>query len=206
MREFDGRGKPCPQPVLLAKQAVDAGETAFSILVDNRAAVENVTRFGQKSGYQIRVEELPGHWRVTGTKEEPADVSRPPVTVQAPGAAPPTVACGLPVETLLIQSDAFGRGDDALGRKLIKILLDTLALNERRPQTIILMNAGVKLACEGSAVLGALGDLEQKGVRILACGTCLNHFNLNHALRIGRPTDAYEVVNTLLAGNVLVWS
>lgn len=109
------------------------------------------------------------------------------------------------MQTLLIPSQTLGSGDEELGRKLIKILLDTLASNETRPRTIILMNAGVKLACEGSAVLGAFRDLVENGVRILACGTCLNHFNLNQALRIGRPTDAYEVVNILLAGNVLVW-
>jgi selenium metabolism protein YedF len=206
MRELDGRGKPCPQPVLLVKEAADAGEAAFSILVDNRAAVENVTRYGQKSGYRIQVEELQGYWRVTGTKEGEAGAGEPPETGQAPGVATPAeVVCGTAVQTLVIQSRTLGRDDEELGRKLIKILLDTLVANETRPRTIILLNAGVKLACEGSEVLEALRDLEEKGVRILACGTCLNHFNLNHALRVGQQTNAYEVVNILLAGNVLVW-
>ncbi|WP_443082259.1 sulfurtransferase TusA family protein, partial [Thermodesulfitimonas autotrophica] len=48
MREIDAREKPCPQPVLLVKTAIDAGEAAFTILVDNRAAVENVRRYGEK--------------------------------------------------------------------------------------------------------------------------------------------------------------
>lgn len=206
MREIDARGKPCPQPVLLVKQAVDAGEAAFSILVDNRAAVENVTRFGQKSGYRIQVEEFQGCWRVTGARSEKGSGEKAPETFQAPGAAtPPEVVCGTPVQTLVIQSQSLGRDDEELGRKLIKILLDTLAVNETRPRTIILLNAGVKLACDGSEVLEALHDLEEKGVRILACGTCLNHFNLNQALKVGKPTNAYEVVNTLLRGGVLVW-
>jgi selenium metabolism protein YedF len=206
MRELDGRGKPCPQPVLLVKQAVDAGEGAFSILVDNRAAVENVTRYGQKSGYQIQVEELPGYWRVTETRGEKAGEEKARETGQAPGAPTPVeVVCGASVQTLVIQSQTLGRDDEELGRRLIKILLDTLAANETRPRTIILLNAGVKLACEGSEALEALHDLAEKGVRILACGTCLNHFNLNDALQVGQPTNAYEVVNILLAGNVLVW-
>ena len=206
MREIDARGKPCPQPVLLVKQAVDAGAAAFSILVDNRAAVENVTRYGQNNGYRIQVEELQGYWRVKGTKGEKAGEGRAPETGQAPGAATPAeVVCGASVQTLVIQSQTLGRDDEELGRRLIKILLDTLAVNETRPRTIILLNAGVKLACEGSAALEALRDLEKKGVRILACGTCLNHFNLNRALQVGQPTNAYEVVNILLAGNVLVW-
>uniref|UniRef100_A0A7C2E2B5 UPF0033 domain-containing protein n=1 Tax=Ammonifex degensii TaxID=42838 RepID=A0A7C2E2B5_9THEO len=153
MREIDARGKPCPQPVLLVKQAVDAGAAAFSILVDNRAAVENVTRYGQNNGYRIQVEELQGYWRVKGTKGEKAGEGRAPETGQAPGAATPAeVVCGASVQTLVIQSQTLGRDDEELGRRLIKIL-----------------------------------------------------FDLNRALQVGQPTNAYEVVNILLAGNVLVW-
>lgn len=218
MREIDARGKPCPQPVLLVKAAIDAGETAFTILVDNRAAVENVRRYGEKSGYNIKVEEQQGCWRLTGTREgapPTAGTSGAPgpavAQTGAPASHPPTapaveVYCGTgAVRTLLIQTEALGRGDEELGRKLVKILLDTLAVNETRPETILLVNGGVKLACEGSPVLEALQDIAQKGVQILACGTCLNHFNLTHALKVGRPTNAYELLNTLLAGNVLVW-
>lgn len=206
MRELDGRGKPCPQPVLLVKEAVDAGEAAFSILADNRAAVENVTRYGQKNGYQIRVEELPGHWRITGRKAETAAAGGTPGTGEVSATAyRPEAPCPATIQTLVIQSQTLGRDDKELGRRLMKILLDTLAANETRPRTVILMNAGVKLACEGSEVLEALRDLEEKGVRILACGTCLNHFNLNHVLSVGQPTNAYEVLNLLLLGGVLVW-
>ncbi|MEW6448433.1 MAG: sulfurtransferase-like selenium metabolism protein YedF [Bacillota bacterium] len=206
MRELDGRGKPCPQPVLLVKEAVDAGNAAFTILVDNRAAVENVTRFGQNNGYRITVEELQGCWRVIGTKAEKAEDTKAKRAGGVPASvAPLAAACPAAVQTLVIQSQTIGRDDEELGRRLMKNLIETLAVNESRPRTVILMNAGVKFACEGSEVLEALRDLEGKGVRILACGTCLNHFDLNRALRVGQPTNAYEVLNLLLLGGVLVW-
>ena len=41
---------------------------------------------------------------------------------------------------------------------------------------VVMLNAGVKLAVAGSEVLAGLQDLEQSGVRLLVCGTCLNLF------------------------------
>ena len=39
---IDAKGKPCPTPVILAKQAMAAGEHSFTVLVDNTTAVENL--------------------------------------------------------------------------------------------------------------------------------------------------------------------
>ena len=49
---IDAKGKPCPQPVILAIRALDAlqaGET-LQVQVDNEAAVENLKRMAQKKG------------------------------------------------------------------------------------------------------------------------------------------------------------
>ncbi|RDV81301.1 sulfurtransferase-like selenium metabolism protein YedF [Ammonifex thiophilus] len=180
----------------MVKEVVDAGASSFVVLVDSQASVENVRRFAERSGFSITVEEKEGYFRLVGRKE---GVPLEEKAEEAGETAPASV------KTLLVLSDTLGKDDPVLGRKLVKILLDTLAVQEQQPQYIILMNAGVKLACEGSEVLEALADLEAKGVKILACGTCLNHFNLLPSLRVGRPTNAYEVTNLLLAGGVLTW-
>ncbi|MEW6173624.1 MAG: sulfurtransferase-like selenium metabolism protein YedF [Bacillota bacterium] len=199
MSEIDARGKPCPQPVLLVKQKADAGEARFVILVDNRAAVENVRRYGEKCGYHTAVTELEGHWRITGEKADVAETGDDKQSCAL--AAQETVK---PSPVLVIISEALGRDNEELGRRLTNIFISTLAVNDTQPQKIILMNAGVKLACEGSMVLEAMGDLQEKGVEVLACGTCLNFFNLNHALRVGRPADAYEIVNIMLRNATLI--
>ena len=41
---IDARGKACPTPVLMAKGAMAQGAEAFTILVDNTTAVENLKR------------------------------------------------------------------------------------------------------------------------------------------------------------------
>ena len=53
---IDARGLSCPMPVVMVQKAVKAGGPAeLSVMVDNRCAVENVTRFAQSQGYSIDV-------------------------------------------------------------------------------------------------------------------------------------------------------
>lgn len=41
---IDAKGKPCPTPVILAKQAMAAGEHSFTVLVDNHPGGGGVFR------------------------------------------------------------------------------------------------------------------------------------------------------------------
>jgi hypothetical protein len=55
-------------------------------------------------------------------------------------------------------------------------------------------------------VVEALQRISKEGVEILVCGTCLNYFNLIEKIKAGKVSNAYEILNTLLEGNVLSWS
>ena len=46
----DGRGLSCPQPVLLTVQYMKKNTGSFTIIVDNFAATENVSRTLRKAG------------------------------------------------------------------------------------------------------------------------------------------------------------
>lgn len=57
----DARGLSCPQPVLMAIQAmrtVDSRE--IEVVVDNEASRENVSRAAQSQGWSVAVDELDG--------------------------------------------------------------------------------------------------------------------------------------------------
>lgn len=56
METIDARGLSCPQPVLMTKKALSKKEAAYTILVDTKAAKENVTRFAGHSGYDVAAE------------------------------------------------------------------------------------------------------------------------------------------------------
>ena len=54
----DARGLSCPAPVLMVQKEVKKGAPkSLEILVDDRCAVENITRFGRSQGYQVAVAE-----------------------------------------------------------------------------------------------------------------------------------------------------
>ena len=105
---------------------------------------------------------------------------------------------------LFICSDGIGRGDDELGSNLMLNFLHHLSEAERVPDHLVMMNAGVKLVTEGSEVIDSLKQLEEKGTKILACGTCLNFFGIQDKQRVGTASNMPEITNTLLgASNVI---
>ena len=54
--KVDARGLSCPQPVVVAKRAVEGTkEKEIEVLVDNEAARENVSRFARSVSCQVEV-------------------------------------------------------------------------------------------------------------------------------------------------------
>ena len=62
MTTIDARGLSCPEPVILASQAMKSGENAYEIKVDNRVSRENVTRYAEHQGYTVSVTEADGEF------------------------------------------------------------------------------------------------------------------------------------------------
>ncbi|HJC46837.1 MAG TPA: sulfurtransferase-like selenium metabolism protein YedF [Candidatus Lachnoclostridium pullistercoris] len=105
---------------------------------------------------------------------------------------------------LVISSDSMGEGDEALGRLLMKGFLYAMVEQERLPEKILFYNSGVFLTTEGSGVLEDLQEMERRGVRILTCGTCLNHFNLLDRLQVGEVTNMYEIAQCMMQAERII--
>jgi selenium metabolism protein YedF len=105
---------------------------------------------------------------------------------------------------LLIQSEGLGRGDDRLGMILMANFLRLLGESPLKPAKIIFWNAGVKLLCEGSPVLDHIQRLEQQGVELAACTTCLEYFDLTEKIKAGKPTTMAKSIETLMNEDTLV--
>ncbi len=104
---------------------------------------------------------------------------------------------GRPI-VVALSSDTMGRGDDDLGRVLLRNFLHTLGEVDPAPDTLICFNSAVKLAVEGSPALEDLRRLEARGVRILLCGTCLGHFELKDRVAAGEISNMYAIAETML--------
>ena len=95
---------------------------------------------------------------------------------------------------IVINNNGMGVADKTLTRKLARTHLDVLAAGGYLPTAICLYAEGVKLAVKGSSVLEEFETLVEKGVDVLVCTTCLNHFGLMNDLAAGRAVGMKEIV------------
>ncbi len=99
---------------------------------------------------------------------------------------------------IIINSDALGKGDEELGKKLIGAFLRKLWVQTELPEMIVCYHSGVKLVALGSPVLDVLHGLYEKGVEIVACGTCMEYYELDQHIEVGRITDMVEIVSIMM--------
>ena len=64
----DARGLSCPQPVILARNAIKTGEFPIEVLVETMTSRENVRRAAEKLGCTVQVEEIGEEFKLTLTK------------------------------------------------------------------------------------------------------------------------------------------
>jgi selenium metabolism protein YedF len=186
----DCRGLACPGPVLRTKEILDRGRVGqLTVLVDNVAARENVNRLFARCDYQVEITEQDGDFAVTG-RSKPGELACE-IIVDATSATKPKQIM------ILIGTDRIGHGDDGLGSKLMANFLATLNEMGKDLWRLVLVNAGVKLAIEGSEVLAQLQSLEQQGTQLLVCGTCLNHFGILEQKRAGETTNMLDIVTAM---------
>jgi selenium metabolism protein YedF len=107
-------------------------------------------------------------------------------------------------KVVIINSDSLGRGDDNLGQRLMGAFLRKLWAREEKPDAIICYNGGVKLIAKGSAVLDVLSGLQEAGVDILACGTCIEHFNLVNDIKVGRISNMEEIASIFMTAESVI--
>jgi selenium metabolism protein YedF len=100
-------------------------------------------------------------------------------------------------KTFWITTDMLGTGDERLGRVLMRNFLYSLARNADAPARVMLVNGGVRLACEGSESLDDLRLLAEKGAVVKACGTCLDFLGLKESLAVGEVGDMTGSVGAL---------
>lgn len=185
--QIDARGKACPMPVILAKKELDGGCNDLTVLVDNRTAVENLTRLGNSAGMTVASgETLEGLFvRLTG---EAKPVEHPVISC-------PTTGSGYAV---FIGKDVVGTGERELGYNLMKMALYTLAQGDSVPAHILFMNEGVKLpAGEEQQVIDSLITLSEKGCIVLVCGTCLNYYGIADRLKVGIVSNMYDILGAM---------
>jgi selenium metabolism protein YedF len=206
-KSVDAKGLVCPQPVIMCRKTLAAGGLdEIEVVVDNDAARENVVKFLTFTGaVQPRVLSAGSVHTIT-SPVTPGMVAKASGGEPAPACEeePQKPGTELSGKTLFFSSDQIGRGDETLGRLLIKGLLYTLSELAHPPKTLVLMNSGVRLAAERAETIELLGLIQAKGVEILVCGTCLDYYHLKDGLRAGRVSNLLEITERFLASQDVV--
>ena len=82
--------------------------------------------------------------------------------------------------------NGMGEAPEGLQQTLVAKFLSLAAQAEEKPAKILFYTEGVKLVCEGSPVLQWLRILEDAGVELIVCSTCLEYFGLTGKVRVGK--------------------
>ncbi|MBF1295243.1 MAG: sulfurtransferase-like selenium metabolism protein YedF [Parvimonas sp.] len=197
MKEVNAKGLACPQPLILTKKAVENSEEKdFLVIVDNDTAVKNLEKFAKSSNLNFRFEKKSDNeFNVFVSKNSETNLQEPTAFCSVEASSDTVIA---------ISKDFMGNGSEELGKILIKGFVYTSSEYEKLPKTIVFFNSGVKLTCEDSPCIDDLQKLQDKGVEIISCGTCLDYFGLKEKLLVGEISNMYTIYETLFnAGKVI---
>lgn len=185
-------GDNCPIPVVKAKKAIDGLKDAaiVEISVDNEIAVQNVTKMVNQKNLESTCEKVGENHYVI--KVQCGEVVESEATKEVV-----TAIAKEEKMVVVLSSDKMGEGDEELGKVLIKGFIYAITQLDKYPKAVLLYNSGVKLSSEGSDSIEDLKMLEEHGVEILSCGTCLNFYNLQDKLQVGKVTNMYSIVEEL---------
>ena len=192
---IDLSGLACPGPVIRTKETLEAGETReFIVVVDHEAARDNVSRFAQSRGCTVSVAQSGSCYHLTISP--PAGQTRE--TCFFPGVAP------APQSTAVVfASDRMGDGDPELGAILMRAFCQTI-VQVQAPQKLLFYNRGVLLTLDDSPVLHELKGLEEMGVGLLVCGTCLDFYKVRDRLAVGQVSNMFSILEAQMAAGRII--
>lgn len=198
MITVNAMGDACPIPVIKTKKAIQEvhGPETIEVLVDNEVAVQNVSKMAASTGGAVSSEQLEEkEYKVTILMNGAVE-----------GAAEEAVgtSCAGNNTVYAFTSDRMGSGNDDLGKVLIKGFIFAVTQLDTLPKAMLFYNGGATLTAEGSDCLEDLKALEEQGVEILTCGTCLDYYGLKEKLAVGTVTNMYTIAEKLAGADRLI--
>lgn len=183
MKTIDTRGKLCPMPLIIFKREIkDATEGEhIEILTDNDMACQNLIDYINELG-------------ITPIKKEENGITKLSFTNS-------NTSCKI-IEAVqneyivILNSDTLGKGDEDLGRVLMKAFVNTIENLDKMPSKIICYNSGVKLLIKGNDTANTLEKLHKvMGIQIMACGTCIDFYGLKEKLIEHKVVNMFNILD-----------
>ena len=202
MKIIDVLGQPCPIPVIEARKALAKNDVeAVTVKVDNIVAVQNLEKMATGSGYEFSYSELAKDNYDVLIAKNGAVVA----VVEEENKLEEIICATEPGKlVVVISKDSMGTGSDELGKILIKGFIYSLTELKIPPESVVFLNSGVLLTSEGSNTIADIKKLEAVGTNILSCGTCINYFELQEKLAVGKITDMYGITEKMAKASKII--
>jgi len=199
MQTVDGKGLLCPQPLILTRKALKnclPGET-LAIEVDNKTAFQNIMTYLKDQLLTPNGIETDGLFHITV-------VNRHVMENEGDGCCSIDPGICSSAYVVAVSSDKMGEGDPQLGAILMKGFLNALIEQPVLPTHLLFYNAGVKLTTVDSGVSNSLLALQDSGVEILVCGTCIDFYDIKAKMAVGRISNMFALTETMAkTGHIL---
>lgn len=193
----DAMGEKCPAPVIKTRKALQQinEPCTVQVHVDNSAAEQNILRLASSLKIDARsIKDGHKHYVISMNVRHALQTEANDCACQN-NAGATVVAVG---------SDRMGEGNSELGTVLMKGFFYALSHSEQLPNTILFYNGGANLTTEGSDLLEDLHYLEENGVEILTCGTCMEYYQIKDKLAVGKITNMYQILQKLMQADKII--
>lgn len=196
MNTIDTRGMLCPQPLIETRKALKKASTnqALRIISDNETSKNNILRFLNDQKMACECKEDNGIYTIVLQKSKSLD---PKVVAEAYCSFESKPAGKDKDYVVVISNDKMGEGNDDLGSILMKGFLNAIIEQDNLPSHMIFYNMGIFLASKNSAVFKTLQKLEEMGVQIIICGTCVDYYDVKSRIRVGVISNMFDITEIM---------
>lgn len=190
--KLDCKNLDCPLPLVKTKEALEGLEVGqrLEVELNSEVSFKNVSKFLKELGVEFS-HSLSGEiYTVSLTKNGEFSIDAE------------MISCKTKSKVIYLKDDKTG--SEPVGRGLLAKILSSFLSIEDKPLGIICVNQAVKMTTDrGHESFQILKLLEEQGVRILSCGSCLEAFSLVDKLSVGEIGNAYEIAKILLEYDVV---
>jgi len=96
-----------------------------------------------------------------------------------------------------ISSDKIGNQDAALGHVLMRNFFRKLIEASEKPTHLLFVESGVKLLLPEFEANEAFKQLEEEGVKLLVCKTCLDFYGIAKKISAGEESDMPSIIKAM---------
>ncbi len=206
MITVNAMGDACPIPVVKTLKVLRelSEDSDVEVLVDNEAAVQNLTRMAKDKDFLVKSEKLSDREYKVEISAKAAGNKDGVKTEEEEAQDYCDIAVKKKDTLVVISSQFVGEGDPELGNILMKSFLYALSQQEELPGCILFYNGGAKITTADTPMLEDIKSMEAQGVEILTCGTCLNHYGLSDQLKAGGVTNMYTIVEKMMKADRII--